>query len=358
MDDTKYQQIAFQLLVLNDPAARLKFIKSGRRYHDFFAMERRNLKIFGFEEKNLNKFKKNYKYAAEAEIEKAAKNGVEIIFSDDEHFPELLREIYDPPYYIYVMGDKKALTGNKLGVVGSRKGSVYGFNALRSILPDIIFEKITIVSGMAYGIDAMSHKIAIKEGGKTVGVNAGGLLNLYPSGNAGLINGIKKSGCIISEFPLDTIPRPFLFPIRNRIIAGLSKAVLVVEAEMRSGSLITARLAVEQNRDVFAIPGPVNSSLSTGTNYLIQQGAKLIRKSSDILTEYGIVNKRIKAVSDIKLTSSEKKILDLIGENEVKSINYFVESLGMSVSETITLLMGLVLKNIVSEENGGFRKIA
>lgn len=343
--------------MLASPTARLKFTSSGRGCSDFFAMDLKSLMLFGFKQNCLNKYKKNYREIAKEEVDKALKNDIELIFSDSEYFPDLLKEIYDPPNYLYVKGEKKVLKSIKLAVVGSRKGSVYGYNALRSLLPDIVGEKITIVSGMAYGIDAMSHKIAIKEGGKTIGVNAGGLLRLYPSGNSGLLSGIVKNGCIVSEFPLETIPRPFRFPIRNRIISGLSKAVLVVEAELKSGSLITGRLAVEQNRDVFAVPGPINSALSTGTNYLIQQGAKLIRGSADILSEYGIIKTKPKVPVDIKLTLPEKKILDLIGENEVKSINYFVENIGMSVSETITLLMGLVLKNIVTEENGGFKKI-
>ena len=152
-------------------------------------------------------------------------------------------------------------------------------------------------------------------------------------------------------------PRPHLFPIRNRIIAGMSEAILVVEAEMRSGSLITARLGLEQDRDIFSIPGKIDSPLCAGTNYLIQQGAKLITSSQDILIEYGIEMKKKNIITPANLLPMEKKILDLMSENEVNSINYFVESTENSVSQTISVLMGLVLKNLIAEEDGGFKKI-
>jgi DNA processing protein len=203
----------------------------------------------------------------------------------------------------------------------------------------------------------MAHKIAIREKGKTIGVNAGGLLHLYPPGNIGLIEKIRETGCIISEFALDVVPRPFYFPIRNRIIAGISKSVLVVEAAMKSGSLITARLGLEQNKDIFAIPGRIDSPVSTGTNYLIQQGAKPITSPQDILDEYGIRLERKINTEKCKISKKEQKILDLIDTNELKGIDYFAEHVDESISEIISLLMGLILKNIVIEEAGGYKRI-
>ncbi|MCK4890573.1 MAG: DNA-processing protein DprA, partial [Candidatus Aminicenantes bacterium] len=284
-------------------------------------------------------------------------NGIEIIFSDNEYFPPLLKEIFDPPDFIYVKGDREVLKDRMLAVVGSRKGSDYGRKTLLNIIPDISRENITIVSGMAYGIDSMSHREAIGCGGKTIGVNAGGLLHIYPSGNSSLIRNILANGCVVSEFPLEMEPRPHLFPIRNRIIAGMSQAILVVEAEMRSGSLITARLGLEQDRDIFSIPGKIDSPLCKGTNYLIQQGAKLITSSQDILIEYGIEIRKEKKIIPANLSPVEKKILDLMSGNGVNSINYFVESTENSVSQTISVLMGLVLKNLITEEDGGFKRI-
>ncbi|MEI6614056.1 MAG: DNA-processing protein DprA, partial [Chrysiogenales bacterium] len=198
---------------------------------------------------------------------------------------------------------------------------------------------------------------AVRGKNGTIGVNAGGLLHLYPSGNMALINKIIDHGGIISEFPLDVVPRPFLFPIRNRIIAGISQAVLVVEAALRSGSLITARLALEQDRDVMAVPGNIDSVLSQGTNYLLQQGAKLISNAADLLLEFGFSCPARHKI-EVSLSFKEKKILDLCGENEVKGIDFLVEALDWSTAEIISLLMGLVLKNLLVEETDGYRRIA
>ncbi len=353
----KQQSISFQVLSHKNPKAMNRFLrKKGDRF-GFFSLSTSKLINFGFTKNDLTLFRDEYNSAAEREREMANKREVGIIFSDDEYFPPLLREIYDPPDYIYVKGDKEVLKNRMLAVVGSRKGSEYGRRTLSNIIPDISRENITIVSGMAYGIDSMSHRESIGCGGKTIGVNAGGLLHIYPSGNSSLIRKILTNGCVVSEFPLEMEPRPHLFPIRNRIIAGMSQAILVVEAEIKSGSLITARLGLEQDRDIFSIPGKIDSPLSSGTNYLIQQGAKLITSAQDILTEYGIEIRKEKRKITPNLSTVEMKILDLMSGNGVNSINYFVESTESSVSQTISVLMGLVLKNLITEVDGGFKKI-
>ena len=267
-----------------------------------------------------------------------------------------MKKIFNPPDFIYARGNLDTLKTEKISVVGSRKASRYGSNTLNTLLPPLCRSGLAIVSGMAYGIDSIAHRIAVQQGGKTIGVNAGGLLHLYPAGHYSLFPKIIANGCIISEFPLDVIPRPYHFPIRNRIIAGLSNAVLVVEAAMRSGSLITARLALDQNRDVFAIPGPIDSPLSQGANYLIQQGAKLIASADDILEEYNLPTTGDEQDLRRALSQKEIKLLDLIGVNEVKDIDYFVEQTGLSVSEVISLAMGLILKNLLMEAEGGYRR--
>jgi len=352
------QSISFKVLSQKDTKSTFNFFRKGGTQSNFFSHSFSELLKIGFDRNILKLCKEDYNSVAEEERKLAKENGIEIIFTNSNYFPPLLKEIYNPPEYLYVKGDPDVLKTMMIGVVGSRKGTEYGRRAIEKIIPDLISEKITIVSGMAYGIDSMSHKESIKNGGKTIGVNAGGLLHIYPSGNSSLINKIISNGCVISELPLKMQPRPHLFPIRNRIIAGMSKAILVVEAEMRSGSLITARLALEQNRDIFAIPGRLDSPLCKGTNYLIQQGAKLITSSQDILTEYGIKPRKIKKAIPENLQPKEKKILDLMSGNDVNSINYFVEKTGNSVSEIVSILMGMVLKNLIAEEEGGFvRKI-
>lgn len=357
IEEYHLQRIAFTLITSQNQKARRRLIKKNINAKNLPTLSRTELKIPGFSDDEIDNIKINYIKIAEEEMAKARENNVEILFKEDEFYPQFLAEIYDAPDFIYVKGNKEILKTRKMAVVGSRKGSSYGWFCLNKILPDICNAGLTIVSGMAYGIDSMAHKITLKEKGNTIGVNAGGLLHLYPAGNIGLIRQIMEKGCVISEFALDTVPRPFYFPIRNRIIAGISGAILVAEAALKSGSLITARLGLEQNRDIFAFPGRIDSPISRGTNYLIQQGAKLITSSKDILEEYGIQLEKNKKEEKFQFTKNEEKILDLMADNEIKSIDYFVEKLEFSVSATISLLMGLLLKSAVIEEAGGYKRI-
>jgi DNA processing protein len=351
------KRVAFHLLTFKNPRARLHLLKNNVSAADFFCLEARQLELIGLLPAEIKAVRERGWDVAESEVTRLGKNKLQIIFREEEDFPPLLGQIYDPPDLIYFTGNRKFLRQKKLAVVGSRRGSAYGQSALNRILPDCCRAGLVIVSGMAYGIDSMAHKLAVKENSGTIGVNAGGLLHLYPQGNLALIKKIIDSGGIISEFPLDVIPRPFLFPIRNRIIAGISQAVLVVEAALRSGSLITARLALEQNRDVMAVPGNIDSSLSQGTNYLLQQGAKLVQNSVDLLDEFGL-SRPLRPQSQLALTFKEKKILDLCGENELKGIDFLVEALDWPAAEIISLCMGLVLKNVLVEETGGYRRMA
>lgn len=349
--------VAYNRVTWKNQKARHKLQKAKFLSKNLSQLSEPQLLKFGFSSEETQNIRSNYLQIAEDELEKAQKNNIGIIFKGDTCYPPLLAEIYDPPDYLYVVGDQEILLGKTLAVIGSRQGRAYAHRALEYLLPDLISHGITIVSGMAYGIDSMAHKITIAEGGKTIGVNAGGLLHPYPTGNRSLIKRIVAEGCMISEIPLDIIPRPFCFPIRNRIIAGISRSILVVEAALQSGSLITARLGLEQNRDIFAVPGRIDSPLSKGTHFLIQQGAKLITHSEDILEEYGIKKKGHPADFRKKLTKKEVQVLDLMADNELKSIDYFVNNLDFSVSEIISHLMSLVLKKIVIEESGGYRRI-
>lgn len=353
------ERIAFNLVTSKNQKARRRLIKKNISAKSLPDCSTTELDILGFSDDEIDDIKKNYLKMAKEELEKARENQIDIIFKEDQYYPPGLSEIYDPPDFIYAKGNKDILETEKIAVVGSRRGSSYGWQCLSKILPDLCEAGLTVVSGMAYGIDSMAHKIALKESGNTIGVNAGGLLHLYPSGNTPLIHQIIEKGCVISEFALDTIPRPFYFPIRNRIIAGISKAILVAEAAFKSGSLITARLGLEQNRDIFAIPGRIDSPISQGTNYLIQQGAKLIASAKDILEEYGIdwQNTNRKEVT-CQFTKKEEQILALMDNHEIKSVDYFVDRLeDLSVSAVISVLMGLILKNVVMEESGGYKRI-
>ncbi|MBT2649628.1 DNA-processing protein DprA [Bacillus sp. ISL-34] len=205
----------------------------------------------------------------------------------DDEYPFLLKQIFDPPWVLYFKGDKRLLTRkNTLGVVGTRKPTTYGLEALKTILLPLIKKKFVIISGVAAGIDAESHKITLSVGGDTIGVLGGGLMQIYPKSNVPLAEEIINKGLLISETPPEMKAEPWMFPLRNRIISGLSQGVFVVEAKERSGSLITAQAALEHGREVFALPGNVTSPESLGTNQLISDGAKLVLSARQIEEEF------------------------------------------------------------------------
>jgi DNA processing protein len=202
----------------------------------------------------------------------------------DPLYPPLLREIPDPPPYLYVYGNLDGSPKN-IAVVGSRNATDYGISTTQRLCADLSAFGITIISGMALGIDTAAHQGALAGRGKTIAVLGSGLDKIYPSENLNLFNRISERGAVISEFALNTAPEAHNFPIRNRIISGMSLGTVVVEATKKSGSLITARLAAEQNREVFAVPGSIQSFKSTGTHTLIKQGAKLVENAQDVLEE-------------------------------------------------------------------------
>ncbi|MBY0120708.1 DNA-processing protein DprA [Bacillus sp. S/N-304-OC-R1] len=211
---------------------------------------------------------------------------VHIITVFDEDYPVLLKETYQPPWVLYAKGDISLLRNKlKLAVVGSRQCNQYGNEAIQSLFPKLIENGVVIVSGLAAGIDTIAHQTAIRLGGKTIGVIAGGLNHIYPESNKALSLDMMKNHLIISEYPPHTKPERWQFPLRNRIISGMSNGTFIVQAKKKSGSLITANYAVQEGREVFALPGNMFSPYSIGTNELIQQGAKLVQTPDDILEE-------------------------------------------------------------------------
>lgn len=231
---------------------------------------------------------RNLRSDAEAEIAAVRNLGGDILLLDDGVYPSSLREIYDPPLVLYVKGAwSECLDQPCIGVVGSRKASTYGQNAALMLARDLAQRGITVVSGFARGIDAAAHRGALEANGRTVAVLGTGIDEVYPRDHKKLAEEIlANGGALVSQFPLGTPPVSENFPYRNRIISGLSLGVVVVEAAENSGSLITARLAIEQNREVFAVPGNITSRNSFGTNYLIKgAGAKLVQQWQDIAAE-------------------------------------------------------------------------
>lgn len=213
-------------------------------------------------------------------------NEITVITILDKEYPPLLKEIYQPPWALFAKGDLSLLEKDpKLAVVGSRQATQYGKNAIRLIFPGLIDKGVLIVSGLARGIDALAHESAIRNGGKTIAVIAGGFYHIYPKENMNLALEMMKNQLVLSEYPPDTKPLRWHFPSRNRIISGLSKGTLIIEAKRKSGSLITANFAVNEGRDVFSLPGSIFNPYSIGANELIQQGAKLVTDAEDILVE-------------------------------------------------------------------------
>lgn len=205
----------------------------------------------------------------------------------DKRYPSQLQEIYSPPVVLFYQGDLELLDSKKLlGVVGARQCSLYALQALTQLLPSVIQQKLILVSGLAKGVDGLSHQLALKHHGKTIAVIGNGLDISYPSCNRALQTQIAHAGLLLSEYPLESRPLKYHFPLRNRIIAGLCQTVLVVEARHHSGSLITANLALQENRNVLALPGRINDIYSTGCNELIAAGAKPVLNSNDILEEF------------------------------------------------------------------------
>ncbi len=290
-------------------------------------------------------------------LSRLEKEKVQIISIFDENYPKKLKNIINPPGILYCKGDMNCLSNLSIGIVGSRKATDYGKFCADKFARELSDLGITIVSGLAYGIDTIAHKSTLKAKGKTIGVIGCGINIIYPSKNRELYEEIENSGgAIITEYPFDMKPVSFNFPNRNRIISGLSCGVLVVEAQDKSGTLITASHAADQGRDVFAIPGNINSIFSIGTNKLIKDGAKPVMNVEDIIEEISefdyINNKPIK--KDINydiLNKTEQDIVKIIKDKE-KSFDDIVALSGYSVGEILSTLTLLEMKSIIIQTNG------
>ncbi|CAN5313615.1 DNA-processing protein DprA [soil metagenome] len=303
---------------------------------------------------------------AAGELENVKRLGGDILILDDGSYPALLREIDDPPIVLYVKGDWQAcLDQPGIGVVGSRMCSTYGENASEMLSRDLATCGISIVSGLARGIDAAAHKGAMQAKGRTVGVMGTGIDSVYPREHNGLVREILASGgCLVSQFPLGTPPLKDNFPYRNRIISGLSLGVLIVEASERSGSLITARLAAEQNREVMAVPGNITSGNSFGTNYLIKSGAKLVQQWQDVVAELpseiaaGILPPKIEEkvtgqsarqpdLIPTGMSSNEKIVWEILSGDDSTHIDVLLETSGLSFGDLNAALVGLDIRDLI-----------
>ena len=288
------------------------------------------------------------------ELDLIKKHGVKIITFLDKDYPENLKNIYDPPVVLYVKG--KILPEDKLAVaiVGSRLASFYGLQTAERLGFELASHGITIVSGLARGIDSSAHKGALKAKKRTIAVLGSGLANIYPEEHKDLAERISESGAVISEFPMRTIPDKGNFPKRNRIISGLSLGVVCVEAAERSGALITCDCALEQGREVFAVPGKVDSMTSKGTNKLIKQGAKLAQGVEDILEELNLepFYRSPNGEGDMTALDKEESLVYTLLSSDPKYIDEICRESGIGINRISKILLGLEIKKFVKQLPG------
>lgn len=296
-------------------------------------------------------------------LESLAESGTSVVIPGDEAYPDRLGAIYDPPPLLFVRGSMPHRDGPHVAIVGSRKATGYGRQAAEAIAAELAARGVVVVSGAAYGADGRAHVGCLEAGGHTIAVLGCGIDRAYPSGHAHLLRRIVDRGAVISEYPPGTPPRPWRFPHRNRIIAGISHAVVVVEAASRSGALITAELALEEGREVMAVPGPVNSELSRGTNGLIQKGAKLVAGVDDVLEElpHGLVggcrhssgeSESGRGSEAAEMGGAERMLMELLREGP-RGLDQLSTATGLDAGELMGYLTSLALAGRIVEEAGG-----
>ena len=294
------------------------------------------------------------------ELHKIEKKHVRLITLNDPEFPISLLQTYNPPPLLYIRGEILPEDKNSIAIVGSRLANKYGREVTQSLSGELASMGVTIVSGLARGIDSLAQSEALKRGGRTIGVLGCGLDIYYPPENDKLYTAVSENGAVLSEFPLGTPPTAQNFPRRNRIISGLSLGVVVVQASEKSGSLISASFALDQNREVFAVPGNVNSKLSKGTNWLIKKGAKLVETVDDIISEVDALRNlqnsdlfeedRIQKIS-ASLSKSQKEVFSVLTK-EPLHIDEIIKLTGIESSSLLSTLLTLELNDYIIQLPG------
>jgi DNA processing protein len=300
----------------------------------------------------------------DAELQRIEKSGVHVVCRDDAEYPKHLREIYDPPLVLYVKGALTERDGLAIAVVGSRRTTLYGQDMARKLAFQLARVGVTVVSGLARGIDTSAHNGALQAKGRTVAVIGCGIDIVYPTENKKLADEIvEKGGAVVTEFPFGVQPDRQNFPMRNRIISGWSLGVVVVEANLKSGALITANQAGEQGRQVFAVPGRADSILSKGANKLIKDGAKLTEDVEDILSEFEyLLPKKARESMEtglegggtkpaLQLSETEEKVMAQIGNEEV-AIDEIIRASGLTTACVSATLLALEMKRLVRQLPG------
>ena len=365
MDRLNFEDIVLLRLLLKTeglgPAKILNLRKTLKSFNNVFKAHIKDLSSISLINSSLaERIKQQYlsleseKVLLEKEMEYLEKRNGQFLSFWDEKYPRLLKNIYYPPLLLYVLGEISLLEENCLAIVGTRNASNYGKIITERISTEIVNKGLTVVSGLARGIDSIAHSSAISSGGKTIAVIGSGLDVIYPPENRGLFDRISKLGAVVSEYPLGTKPDAPNFPKRNRIIAGLSLGTLVIETKANGGAIQTAAHALNQNREVFAIPGNINVLQSEGTNLLIQRGeAKLVTCVDDILCELSIENEDLpqKNYDFSQLSLFEQQIIEKLSQ-EPKHIDVLASELSKSTSAISVELLQMEMSGFIKQLPG------
>ena len=309
-------------------------------------------------------FRKQLFWRAEKEVDALRKLGGKLLNWKEPQYPQALLQIYDPPVLLYVRGDAQVLNSPSLSIVGTRRPTVYGSQMAERMGRDLAARGLTIVSGLARGIDAIAHQGATAVGGRAIGVLGTGIDVCYPKENKKLYEKVLERGAIVSEFPTGSHPAPENFPVRNRIIAGMPLGVVIVEGKQYSGSLITARLAMEFGREVFGVPGNVTQEVSFAPNLLIKQGAKLVTNAEDVIEELptpvraalvkaeAVETEQRNLLLVDSLSPVQRKLYELLSAEESRHIDDIVDTSGLNSSEVLATLFDLEMQGIVRQLPG------
>lgn len=290
--------------------------------------------------------------------EKMIKKGVNFVIQEDVNYPKRLINMYDPPWFLYYVGELPENDYPSVAIIGARACSAYGSEAARNLAKDLAKNKIQVISGLAKGVDGYAHRGAIEGKGKTFGVIGSGVNICYPRENYQLYHDVENQGGILSEYPMGSPALPFHFPMRNRIIAGLSDGILVVEAKEKSGTLITVDCGLEQGKDIYALPGKMTDELSIGCNKLIQNGAKLIQSTNDIIEElidlYPFLkqnkkkSKQVSMLFENQVSGEEKLVLMKLGYEPIHFEQLLIET-GLDTTKLMEVVFVLQMKGLIKE---------
>ncbi|HVU88372.1 MAG TPA: DNA-processing protein DprA [Pirellulales bacterium] len=296
---------------------------------------------------------------AEREIERCRRSGIAVLTPRMPDYPRMLREIHDPPPVLFSRGTIETRDALAIAIVGSRHATQYGLAQAERLAGSLARSGLTIISGLARGIDAAAHRGALSAGGRTIAVLGSGLANIYPPEHGALADEVAAAGCVLSECPPQTQPMSGAFPQRNRLISGLSLGVLVIEASLQSGALITARHASEQGRDIFAVPGRVDSRVSHGCHRLIRDGAKLVESADDVLEELGplveattdATGQSVHHPAELMLNDLERQVLAAVAV-DATTVDHVVTASGLPTPQVLATLSALEMRRLVRRLGG------